>query len=285
MGKSQASRQAGRKRRALGQHFLRDTQVARAIVELARPTLDDLVVEIGPGTGALTAILGERAGRLLALEVDEVLVERLRSRFADSQRVEISLADARGFDYAKLPDLVPSPRGRVVVVGNLPYSVSKPILFRLIEARTALSSLTLMLQKEVAERVVASPGSKRYGSLSVLTQLHTDPRLAFTVPPGAFTPPPDVESAVVQLTVLPGPRVPLADEAAFRQVVKAGFAQRRKTLANALSGGLGLPVETARVWLTAAGIDPTRRAETLTLDDFARLSSQIPSRDLGQVVR
>jgi 16S rRNA (adenine1518-N6/adenine1519-N6)-dimethyltransferase len=275
----------GKKRRALGQHFLRDTQVARAIVELARPTLDDLVVEIGPGTGALTAILGERAGRLLALEVDEVLVERLRSRFAASQRVEISLADARGFDYAKLPDLVPSPRGRVVVVGNLPYSISKPILLRLIEARTALSSLTLMLQKEVAERVVASPGSKRYGSLSVLTQLYTDPRLAFTVPPGAFTPPPDVESAVVQLTVLPGPRVPLADEAAFRQVVKAGFAQRRKTLANALSGGLGLPVETARAWLTAAGIDSTRRAETLTLDDFACLSSQIPSRDLGQVVR
>lgn len=284
-GRAQARVPVARRRRALGQHFLRDARVAQAIVELARPAADDLVVEIGPGTGALTALLADRAGRLLALEVDEALVERLRSRFADNERVEIRHADARGFDYAKLPDLVPSPEGRVVVVGNLPYSVSKPILFRLIEARTALSSLTLMLQKEVAERVVAEPGSKRYGSLSVLTQIYTVPRLAFTVPPGAFAPPPEVESAVVHFMVLPEPRVPLADEAAFHRVVKAGFGQRRKTLANALSGGLDLPAETARGWLTASGIDPARRAETLTLEEFARLSSRIPSGDTGRVVR
>jgi 16S rRNA (adenine1518-N6/adenine1519-N6)-dimethyltransferase len=269
------------KRRALGQHFLKDARIARAIVEMAGPAPDDLVVEIGPGNGALTGLLAERAGRLLALEVDELLVGRLHSRFSGTGHVEIRLADARSFEYEKLPALLPSSAGRVLVVGNLPYSVSKPILFRLIEARAALSSLTLMLQREVAERVVASPGSRRYGSLSVLSQLYADPRLAFTVPPGAFTPSPEVESAVVQLTVLMEPRVQLEDEAAFRRVVKAGFGQRRKTLANALSGGLGIPVEAARRWLIASGIDPLRRAETLTLDEFACLSRQIPSGGSG----
>jgi 16S rRNA (adenine1518-N6/adenine1519-N6)-dimethyltransferase len=186
--------------------------------------------------------------------------------------VEVREADARRFDYRTLPALKPSPEGRVVVVGNLPYSVSKPILERLVEARAAVSEMVLTLQKEVAERIAAGPGSKRYGSLSVLTQLYCDVRLAVTIPPGAFRPPPEVESAVVHLSVLAVPRVRVRDEGRFRQVVKAAFGQRRKTLANALAGGLHSSVATARQRLAAAGIEPARRAETLSLEEFSRLT-------------
>jgi 16S rRNA (adenine1518-N6/adenine1519-N6)-dimethyltransferase len=261
------------RRRALGQHFLRDAAIAGAIVEIARLTPADLCVEIGPGEGALTFLLAERAGRLLALEVDEALIAKLRPRLATIPHAEIRRADARRFDYTALPALRPSPRGRVVVVGNLPYSVSKPILERLVEARAAVSEMVLTLQKEVAERVAAGPGSKRYGALSVLTQLYCEVRLALAIPPGAFRPPPKVDSAVLHLRVLATPRVPVADERGFQRVVKAAFGQRRKNLANALAGGLGLGVATARHRLETAGIDPSRRAESLSLQEFSRLNS------------
>ncbi len=261
------------RRRALGQHFLRDDLITRRIVEIAGLTPADLCVEIGPGQGALTFLLAERAGRLLALELDERLVEGLRSRLSPLAHVEVRLADARSFDYSTLPALRPSPQGRVVVVGNLPYSVSKPILERLVAARTAISEMVLTLQKEVAERVAAGPGSKRYGALSVLTQLYCEVRLALAIPPGAFRPPPEVDSAVLHLRVLPAPRVPLRDEEGFHRLVKAAFSQRRKTLANALAGGLGCGVAPARKWLDSAGIDGARRAETLSLQEFSRLNS------------
>jgi 16S rRNA (adenine1518-N6/adenine1519-N6)-dimethyltransferase len=163
----------------------------------------------------------------------------------------------------------------VVVVGNLPYSASKLILERLVEARAAVSEMVLTLQKEVAERVAAAPGGKRYGALSVLTQLHCEARVIMTIPPGAFGPPPKVDSAVIRLTVLPTPRVPVRDEPFFRRVVKAAFSHRRKSLANALAGGLHLPVAVARERLVAAAIAPTRRAETLSLDEFARLAASL----------
>ena len=261
------------RRRALGQHFLRDAFIARRIVEIAGLTPADLCVEIGPGEGALTFLLAERAGGLLAIELDEALAGKLRSRLIPFPHVEVRLADARSFDYSAVPALRPSPQGRVVVVGNLPYSASKPILERLVEARTAVSEMVLTLQKEVAERVAADPGSKRYGALSVLTQLYCEVRLALTIPPGAFRPPPKVESAVLHLRVLAAPRVPVRDEGSFHRFVKAAFSQRRKTLANALAGGLGVSVTTARERLAWAGIDPARRAETLSLEEFSRLNS------------
>jgi 16S rRNA (adenine1518-N6/adenine1519-N6)-dimethyltransferase len=262
-------------RRRLGQHFLRDSRVARAIVDLAAVTPKDLCVEIGPGAGALTEFLAERAGRLLALEVDETLIARIAPRLARFDHVQVRRADARRFDYATLRPLRPDPAGRVVVVGNLPYSASKPILQRLVEARTAISHMVLTLQKEVAERVVAEPGPKRYGALSILTQLYCDVRLAFAIPPGAFVPPPEVESAVIQLTPLPAPRVWLENEGVFHQLVKAAFAQRRKTLANGLAGRLRLSVEAVKRRLAAAGIDPARRAETLSIEELARLASAL----------
>jgi 16S rRNA (adenine1518-N6/adenine1519-N6)-dimethyltransferase len=257
------------KRRALGQHFLRDTTVARAIVDLVAPTPADVVVEVGPGEGALTGELARRAGRVIALEIDPVLADRLRRRWPG---LEVMTADARTWDYGTLERPV---GGRVLVVGNLPYSVGKPILLALITARTAIDEMALMLQREVAERLAAPPGSKTYGSLSVLTQIYADVRLALRVPPGAFAPPPKVDSAVVHLRVLDRPRVPLADERRFHEVVRAAFSQRRKMVANSLAAGLGLSLGAVREATTSAGVDPARRAETLTIQEFAGVASQL----------
>ena len=258
------------KRRALGQHFLRDQTIARAIVDLVAPTERDVVVEIGPGDGALTTLLAGRAARLIALEVDRALAAALRARLPAA---EVLVADARSWDYAGLaaPDA-----GRVLIVGNLPYSVGKPILTALIAAHAAIDEMALMLQREVAERVAATPGGKTYGSLSVFSQLHCDVRVALRVPPGAFRPPPKVESAVLHLRMLREPRVPLRDPRRFEAVVRAAFAQRRKMLGNALGAGLGLPLDVVRRAATAAGVDPTRRAETLTLSEFAALATGLP---------
>ncbi len=253
---------ASGKRRALGQHFLRDPGVAQAIVEVVAPTPQDLVLEIGPGEGALTALLAARAGEFLAIEADRDLVERLAGRF------DVRLADARTFDYRRLA----APGGRILVVGNLPYSVSKPILLRLTEAHGTIAEMALMLQREVAERVAASPGGRVYGSLSVLVQIHWEVRVALRVPPGAFRPPPEVESAVIHLAARPRPAAPVPDEARFRRVVLAGFSQRRKALSNALAAGLHVSVQAARERLAREGIDPTRRAETLSIADFSRLA-------------
>lgn len=260
---------SGSHRRALGQHFLRDAGIARAIVDLVAPTAQDLVVEIGPGQGALTGELSRRAGHVIALEIDPALVAGLRVRFPG---VEVLEADARRWAYGALRAPV---GGRVLVVGNLPYSTAKPILQSLVAARTAIQEMALMLQREVADRVAAAPGGRTYGSLSVLTQLYCDVRIGLRVPPGAFRPPPKVESAVLHLRVRPEPRVSLADERRFASVVRAAFAQRRKTLANALAGGLGLPVDRVRAAADEAGIDPVRRAETLTIPEFATLVARL----------
>jgi 16S rRNA (adenine1518-N6/adenine1519-N6)-dimethyltransferase len=257
------------RRHALGQHFLRDAAIARAIVDLVAPAASDLIVEIGPGAGALTGLLAKRAGRVVALEIDRALGTALRARLPT---VEVLDADARTWDYA---GLAAPAGGRVLIVGNLPYSVGKPILAALVEARTAIDEMALMLQREVAERVAAPPGGKAYGSLSVFVQLHCDVRVALRVPPGAFRPPPKVDSAVLHLRVLRQPRVPLADARRFERVVRAAFAQRRKTLANALGAGLGLPLDLVRRAAAAAGVDPTRRAETLTLPEFAELTARL----------
>jgi 16S rRNA (adenine1518-N6/adenine1519-N6)-dimethyltransferase len=261
--------------RALGQHFLRDDGIASRIVALLAPTPGDLVVEIGPGRGALTGHLARAGGRLLAIEVDPALAAGIRERFASAAHVEIVEADARTFDYASLRARLPDAGGRVLVAGNLPYSVGKPILAALVEAGPGIDLMALMLQKEVAERVAAGPGGKTYGSLSVLTQMACAVTLAFTVPPGAFSPPPQVDSAVLRLRVLRAPPVPVADPARFRAVVLAAFSQRRKSLANALAAGLAMSVDRVRGLAAAAGIDPARRAETLSLAEFARLAEAL----------
>jgi 16S rRNA (adenine1518-N6/adenine1519-N6)-dimethyltransferase len=258
--------------RALGQHFLRDDPVAEQIVGLIAPTASDLVVEIGPGRGALTRHLAERSGRLVALEIDRGLAAMLRDRFESEPHVEIVETDARRFDYARVRARLPDPTGRSLVIGNLPYSVSKPILAALLSAGRAVDEMALMLQREVADRVAAAPGSKAYGALSVLTQIACDVRLAFTVPPGAFSPAPQVESAVIHLRVREAPPVPISDGRRFAAVVRAAFSQRRKNLANALAAGLAMPVDRARALVVTAGLDPACRAEVLSLQEFSRLA-------------
>jgi 16S rRNA (adenine1518-N6/adenine1519-N6)-dimethyltransferase len=256
------------RRRALGQHFLIDPVVADGIVDAAGIAAADLVCEIGAGEGVLTRRLAARAGRLVALEIDARLHQRLVAAGFD-----VRLADARRFPYEDLRELVPAPGGRVLVVGNLPYSVSKPILLRLWEARAALDAATLMLQREVAERLVAAPGGRAYGVLSVLWQTWVDLRLGFTVPPAAFRPPPAVDSAVIHAAFRPTPCVALDDPGAFVRVVKAAFTRRRKTLANSLRAGFPhMSSEEVVRRLARAALDGRRRAETLSLDEFARLA-------------
>jgi 16S rRNA (adenine1518-N6/adenine1519-N6)-dimethyltransferase len=190
----------------------------------------------------------------------------------EARQVEIRLADARSFPYETLGALRPAPDGRVLVVGNLPYSASKPILERLFAARAVLHSAVLMLQREVAERLAAAPGGREYGALSVFWQCWADVTRLLTVPSGAFQPPPAVESAVIHAVFRPASRVAVRDEAAFTRLVRAAFGQRRKTLANALRGGGLGDAERVRRALAQAGIDGRRRAETLTLGEFAHLA-------------
>jgi 16S rRNA (adenine1518-N6/adenine1519-N6)-dimethyltransferase len=257
------------RRRALGQHFLADPLVADRIADAVGATPADLVCEIGAGEGALTWRLAARAGRVIALEIDPALLPRLKAGTRRWPNVELRPADARAFAY----DALRPPSGRLLVAGNLPYSASKPILLRLWEARPAIDHATLMLQREVAERLVASPGNKAYGALSVLWQTWADMALLFTVTPEAFRPPPAVESAVIQARFRAQPAVPITDAGIFVRVVKAGFAHRRKTLANALRADFRqLSAADIGDRLTRAGVDGRRRAETLDLQEFARLA-------------
>ncbi len=273
-----ATGSTSRRRRALGQHFLVDPAVAARIVAAVGATAADVVCEIGAGPGTLTWALAARAGRLVALEIDPALQARLAAAartWPDAARVEILVADARAFAYEELPALRPAPAGRVLVVGNLPYSVSKPILGRLLGARAALDAAVLMLQREVAERITAPPGGRAYGALSVFWQRWADVTQLEVVPPDAFRPPPAVESAVIRVAFRAIPRVAVDDEAMFTRVVRAAFGQRRKTLGNALrGGGLGSPERLAAA-LAAVAIDGGRRAETLTLEEFARLADAL----------
>ncbi len=200
----------GHRRRALGQHFLVDPGVAARIVDAVGATRADVVCEIGAGPGTLTWALAARVGRLVALEIDPALQARLSEAartWPDAARVEILLADARAFAYEELGALRPAPAGRVLVVGNLPYSVSKPILGRLLDARATLDAAVLMLQREVAERITASPGGRDYGALSIFWQRWADVTQLEVVPPVAFRPPPAVESAVIRVGFRSTPRV------------------------------------------------------------------------------
>jgi 16S rRNA (adenine1518-N6/adenine1519-N6)-dimethyltransferase len=273
-----AVRATSRRRRALGQHFLADPGVAAQIVEAVGATAADLVCEIGAGDGALTRALAARAGRLIALEVDPALHERLATaaaHWAEARHAEIRRADARDFPYQDLRALRPDPAGRVLVAGNLPYSASKAILERLLAAHATLDRAVLMLQREVAERLAAAPGGREYGALSVFWRRWATVSRLLVVPPGAFRPPPAVESAIVTVTFEPVPRLAVADEHGFGRVVRAAFGQRRKTLGNALrGGGLGNATRLAAV-LADAGIDGGRRAETLSLEEFGRLADAL----------
>jgi 16S rRNA (adenine1518-N6/adenine1519-N6)-dimethyltransferase len=251
-------------KKSLGQNFLTDPHYLRKIVDAAQVSDQDLVVEIGPGMGHLTRELVARARKLIVIELDDRLIPRLRDEFGSLPNVEIVHADALQYDYGSLP-------GRGKVVANLPYYISTPLIQRLIAHRDRFSTLTLMLQREVAERIAADPGGKEYGFLSVLVQYFAVPRLEFTVPAGAFTPRPKVDSAVLTLVMRDHPEHAVADESLFLRVIKAAFSQRRKTLRNSLSQ-LDHPREIMDAVHAKTGIDPGRRAETLSVVEFGILA-------------
>ena len=248
-------------RKRFGQHFLRDPRIIERIASAISPRAGDTMVEIGPGEGALTAALLERLPRLHAIELDRDLVPRLRERFGPA--LDIIQGDALRFDFATL-----APADGLRVVGNLPYNISTPLIFHLLAGTARIRDMTFLLQLEVVQRLAARPGGKTYGRLSVMAQYRCSVEPLFRVAPGAFAPPPRVESALVRLRPHAEPPWPAADEAFFARMVNQAFSQRRKTLARALKGLVAEPA------FAAAGIDPGRRAETLSVAEFVRLGNR-----------
>ena len=246
-------------RKRFGQHFLTDRHYVDRIVAAIDPRPGDIVVEIGPGLGALTRPLLERLDHLHVVEIDRDLAAQLAETFA-AERVVVHLADVLRFDFALLPD-------GLRVVGNLPYNISTPLLFRLADFAGRIRDLTFMLQKEVVDRMVAAPGTAEYGRLSVMLQYRFEMAKLFDVPPGAFRPPPKVDSAVVHMVPRPETALAARDPGRLASIVMAAFGQRRKTLRNALA-----KLATA-TQIERAGIDPGARGETLSIEAFVRLAN------------
>jgi 16S rRNA (adenine1518-N6/adenine1519-N6)-dimethyltransferase len=258
--------------KSLGQNFLVDRNIVDKIMVCADIGPQDRVLEIGPGRGALTERLAERAGQLVLVEYDHALAAGHAARYRDDPRVTVVDGDVLAVDLDALLGGMP---GGWKVVANLPYNISSPVLFRMLDCRALFSRLVLMLQREVGERLTASAGCADYGVTTLLLGLWFDMRLEFIVPPGCFYPPPRVDSVVVSFVPLARPRVEVGSEETFRRVVKGAFAMRRKTLANCLkAAGLVGPEDLGAV-LDSCGIDGQRRGETLTLEEFASLSRRI----------
>ncbi len=248
-------------RKRFGQNFLADAHYVARIVAAIAPKPADNIVEIGPGLGALTGALIDGASRISAIEIDRDLAARLRERFA-ADVLALHEADALAFDFGTLG-------ANLRVVGNLPYNISSPLLFHLSAYATSLLDIHVMLQREVVARMTAKPATADYGRLTVMLQSRFAVTRLFTVPPGAFRPAPNVDSAVARLVPLADLRPRIDDEALFARVVAAAFGQRRKTLRNALSG---VADESA---LRDANVDPAARGETLSVDDFVRLANSL----------
>jgi len=248
-------------KKALGQHFLVDGHYVGRIVAAIRPQPADRMVEIGPGPGALTRPLLDTLEHLDVVELDRDMVARLEAEFPPA-RLTIHRADALRFPFG---DLGPDLR----VVGNLPYNISSPLLFHLAEFAPGIRDMVFMLQKEVVDRMAAAPATPDYGRLSVMLQARFRVEKLFVVPPGAFRPPPKVDSAIVRLLPLPTEAVPYRDHALFAEVVARAFGQRRKTLRNTLKGLVEEGV------FAALDIDPGRRGETLSVAEFAALANRL----------
>ena len=254
-----------------GQNFLIDTHVLEKIIAAAGVTKDDCVLEIGPGIGTMTQYLAESARHVIAVEIDQNLIPILKDTLSAYENVTVINKDILKVDIQALAQEYNGGRP-IKVVANLPYYITTPIIFNLLEQRLPMERLVAMVQKEVAERMVAKPGGKDYGALSVSIQYYTEPEIAFIVPPESFIPAPNVDSAVIVCKRRTVPPVEVCDEKLFFKVVKAAFSVRRKMLSNALKN-MGISSVQAAAWLERAGIDPKRRGETLSLADFASLTN------------
>lgn len=251
-------------RKRFGQNFLTDTHVIRKIIAAIKPAEGDNLVEIGPGQGAITGPLLEHCQKLQAVELDRDLAAILEKKFADHGGFILHQGDALDFDFSTL-----AAQGPLRIVGNLPYNISTPLLFRLLEFFPLIKDMHFMLQKEVVERMTATPGSKEYGRLSVVLQYYCHIDYLFTVPPGAFFPAPKVESAIARLIPRKPEELCAGNEAFFRNLVKIAFQQRRKTLRNTLKQLTG------EYDLSTVTIDLSRRPETLSVGEFVELAKQL----------
>jgi len=254
----------------LGQSFLVDNNITSRIVDSSGIVEGDTVVEIGAGLGAMTAMIAPKVKRIIALEIDPKLVEVLDSELSGISNVEIIHTDVLSYDFSSAGE-------KIQVIGNIPYNVSSQILFRLIEYRKHILSATLMIQKEVADRITAPPGTKQYGIPSVLVSMYAAASRLMTVPATCFYPVPKVDSAVFRMEMREEPLYPLGDHRIFTETVKAAFSMRRKTLANNMKGMDALRSKEVDIpaLLAGAGIDGRRRGETLTVEEFGRLSEII----------
>jgi 16S rRNA (adenine1518-N6/adenine1519-N6)-dimethyltransferase len=262
-------------KKSWGQNFLHDRSVLARIVAAAGATADDTVVEIGAGLGTLTGALARAApppARLLAVERDPDMQRVLAAELGGDARVEVVAADALAFDYVAASQAAGRP---VVVVGNLPYQISSALVLALVDAgaRGGVARAVVMVQREMAQRIVAPPGSRTYGRLTVAVAQHAEARILFHVRPGSFHPAPAVTSSVISLTPRAAPLAPVRDAALFEAVVKQAFATRRKMLRGALAAAFG--DEAVAAALAASGIDGTKRAEQLSVADFARLANAL----------
>ncbi|MDY0300474.1 MAG: 16S rRNA (adenine(1518)-N(6)/adenine(1519)-N(6))-dimethyltransferase RsmA [Trichlorobacter sp.] len=260
-----------RPKKALGQNFLTDNNIVAKILTAADIQPEDHVLEVGPGRGALTNLLTRQAKKLVCVEFDRELAEILRQQYKDNHQVTIHEQDILKVDFASL---LGEATGNWKVVANLPYNISTPVLFRFLEERKRFSRLVLMLQKEVGERLSASPGSGDYGIITVLLGLWFEVKKEFLVASNCFYPAPKVDSVVISLVPRKQPLAEVKDEQFFRQVVKASFAQRRKTLHNCLKAARLAEPDKLSLAFEKSGIDGKRRGETLSIAEFAELAQQ-----------
>lgn len=263
---------AVRARKSLGQHFLKDSAIAAEIVDAADPALDEVVVEVGPGAGALTRLLAERFHKVIAVEIDPRLSDLLNSDLAEFSRVHVVTADVRKLcpqDLLKISGVeCPAKHGDYKVVGNLPYYVASPIIRHFLESHCKPAKMVVMVQKEVAENMVARLG--RMGLLSLAVQVYGSPRIVTRVPASRFRPRPKVDSAVVAIDVYPDPLVPNPER--FFRIARAGFRAPRKQLHNSLVQGLGIDAKVIRSALERVGINGLRRPATLAIEEWHKLS-------------
>ncbi len=261
-------------KKSLGQNFLKDEGVIEEIAESCGCSKEDTIVEIGPGLGVLTDELSKRAGRVIAVELDDRLIPILRTKFALRENVEIVHSDILKYDWQDAIDKA-ADSGVLRIAGNLPYYITTPILLGILEKNVPAKTITVMVQKEVADRIVADPGGKDFGVLSVSLQYYSKARKVLDVPSECFEPRPKVDSAVVVLELKDQRPLPKEEEPRFFRLVKQAFSQRRKTLLNSLTGFEGMSKEDVESLLNKAGIDPKRRAETLSVEEYIHLSKEI----------
>jgi len=261
-----------RKIKALGQHFLSDRSILRKIVDVINPQLDELVVEIGAGKGALTFPLADRAGKVIAIEKDKDLIPFLLE--GGKKNLVVLEQDVLRINFKNLVAEETAFRGKIKLAGNLPYSISSPLLFKVLKDKDLFSACVFLLQKEVAARLGAQPGSKAYAPLSILFQLHFDVRLRFTLAPGAFSPPPKVQSTLVSLEKRPQPLFAIADEDGFSRFLRAAFAQRRKTLFNNLKSQ-PFPPGFLKGSFGQLSLKENVRAEQLSISQFVTLFERL----------